>query len=219
MNIKGFIFDMDGVIVDNHHFHVNAWEKFITAHNRTLTADEFSLHFNGRTTRQALKYLFPEITAQDLDRFKEEKESLYRQLIRPHLKETAGLSGFLKSLKEQGYLTAVATAAYPPNVAFTLDTLGIREYFDVILDETAVTHGKPHPEIYTKTINALDLQPEECVVFEDSFSGIQAGKEAGAEVIGVIGTETKEQLANVVRNSILNFVNFDFSLINGKLNR
>jgi beta-phosphoglucomutase len=111
MPIKGIIFDMDGVIVDNHSFHVSAWEKFITAHNRQLTADEFSLHFNGRTTSQALRYLFPEITAEDLDGFKEEKESLYRQLFRPHIKETEGLTDFLKSLKAQGFLTAVATAA------------------------------------------------------------------------------------------------------------
>ena len=111
MNIKGFIFDMDGVIVDNHRFHVSAWEKFITDHNRKLTADEFSLHFNGRTTSQALRYLFPEITTKELDDFKEEKESLYRSLFQPHIKESEGLTEFLKSIKEQGYRTAVATAA------------------------------------------------------------------------------------------------------------
>ncbi|WP_143961536.1 HAD family hydrolase [Litoribacter populi] len=179
MSIKGVIFDMDGVILDNHQYHVAAWKQFLKNHNRTVTDAEFSAHFNGRTTGQALRYLFPEITHIQTEVLKEEKESLYRSLILSTIHETEGLTEFLKLLKVKGYKTAVATAAYPPNVEFTLSKLGLKNYFDTILDETFVTHGKPHPEIYTKTIQALDLQPEECVVFEDSFSGIEAGQNQG----------------------------------------
>jgi len=213
MNIKGIIFDMDGVILDNHRFHVSAWESFVSSRNRSLTAEEFSQNFNGRTTSQALQYLYPDITLEKLAELKEEKESLYRNMILSQLKETDGLTDFLKSLKEKGYKVAVATAAYPPNVAFTLDNLGIREYFDAILDESFVTHGKPHPEVYNKTIQELGLTPKECVVFEDSFSGIQAGKASGAKVIAVIGTETEAKLKEAVSDCIPNFVNFDFSLL------
>ncbi|MBS9525094.1 HAD family phosphatase [Litoribacter alkaliphilus] len=214
MGIKGVIFDMDGVILNNHQFHVDAWKQFIADHGKTITDEEFSANFNGRTTGQALKYLFPDITSEEIETLKEEKESLYRNLILPTLKETEGLTDFLKQLKEKGYKTAVATSAYPANVEFTLSKLGLHSYFDSILDETFVKHGKPDPEIYSKTIAALGLEPGECVVFEDSFSGIESGQRAGTEVIGVVGTETEENLKKVVKSTVLNFVNFEFSLLN-----
>jgi beta-phosphoglucomutase-like phosphatase (HAD superfamily) len=100
---------------------------------------------------------------------------------------------------------AVATSAPPENVDFVLDTLNLRQFFPIIVDETQVSKGKPDPEIYLKTANLLHANPKQCIVFEDSLSGIQAAKNAGMLVIGVTTTHSAQELANQVAGTIENF--------------
>ena len=69
-------------------------------------------------------------------------------------------------------------------------------YFPTILDDSFVEHGKPHPEIYLKCAAALGFAPADCIVFEDSLSGVEAGRASGAKVVGVATTHTHEELAS-----------------------
>ena len=79
---------------------------------------------------------------------------------------------------------------------FTLSRTGTEKYFDIILNDTFVTHSKPHPEIYLKCAEALGLSNKQCVVIEDSLSGVQAGKAAGSKVIGITTTHPANELAD-----------------------
>ena len=80
-------------------------------------------------------------------------------------------------------------------VDFTLSKTNLGAYFPVILDESFVDHGKPNPEIYLKVAAALNMDPKNCIVLEDSLSGVAAGKGAGCKVIGVTTTHSREELA------------------------
>jgi beta-phosphoglucomutase-like phosphatase (HAD superfamily) len=80
-------------------------------------------------------------------------------------------------------------------VDFTLAKTNLVNYFPVILDEAFVDHGKPNPEIYLKVAAALNMDPQNCIVFEDSLSGVTAGKSAGCKVVGVTTTHSGEELS------------------------
>lgn len=197
----GIIFDMDGVIVDNHKYHMQSWQTFCKKYDIPLTEDDYRDNINGRTAPAIMQYLFgKDITAELILQYTIEKESLYRELFAPHLAPTPGLRSYLDDAMAAQLPMAVATSAPTENVEFTLDGLGIRKYFSAILDQHAVTQGKPHPEVYTKACAALELPPEKCVVFEDAISGIKAGLAAGCTVIGVATSHSKEELTASKKN-------------------
>ena len=89
---------------------------------------------------------------------------------------------------------AIATSAPRANVDFTLQKTNTGKYFKTILDDSFVTEGKPNPQIYLKSAQALGFDPANCIVFEDSLSGVKAGKRAGCKVVGITTTHTREEL-------------------------
>jgi beta-phosphoglucomutase-like phosphatase (HAD superfamily) len=91
---------------------------------------------------------------------------------------------------------AVATSAPTNNLNFVLDRCDIRHYFDKLVDETYVTHGKPDPEIYLKTADFLGFHQNRCVVIEDALFGIEAAQRAGMKVIGLASTLPFEKLSH-----------------------
>ncbi|MFY0686089.1 MAG: HAD family phosphatase [Cyclobacteriaceae bacterium] len=195
MSKIALLFDMDGVIVDNHQFHYAAWVELCAKYDRPLNEALYRENLNGRTLNEVVKYIFGEDTSQEqVKKIGKEKESLYRQLYQPHLSPTLGLMQFLSEAGKNNIPMVVGTSAPLENVHFTLNGLGIWHHFKDILDERAVTVGKPNPEIYQKCAAAAGLPNSQCVVFEDAVSGIKAGKSAGSKVIGLATSHTCDEL-------------------------
>jgi len=191
---RAFIFDMDGVIVHSNPYHKIALQKFVSAHGRDLTEHELIERIYGRTNKEWLTNFFGKLPPEKLQRYAEEKEVIYRDIFRKDIRPVEGLVEFLELLDKEGIPRAIATSAPPSNVDFTLDNTGTRRYFKTILDETFVSNSKPHPEIYLKAAAALQLAPPQCVVIEDSLSGVKAAKSAGCKVIGITTTHSPEEL-------------------------
>jgi beta-phosphoglucomutase family hydrolase len=191
------IFDMDGVVVDNISYHFDAWRQFAARYSRGLSDDELTRYVNGRVAREVLEYLFRQaLTDEEVHRYTEEKEGLYRELYRPHLKPTEGLLPFLETLRTNGISTAVATSAPYSNIDFTLGGTGTRPYFREIVDARHVKRGKPDPEIYLQAASRLGIPPDRCIVIEDALLGVQAGLGAGMKVIGITTTHPAAELSN-----------------------
>lgn len=205
--IKAVIFDMDGVIADTNPHHEIAWRKYYEQHGRSLSNEEFVEHISGKHNRQIVGHLFPgqAISMDEMDRLGYEKEALFREIYAPDIKPVTGLPAFLAMLKEHGIKTAVATSAPVENLDFVLDTLQLRSYFDALLHERLVTRPKPDPEIYLKAMQMLGATAEDAVVFEDSMTGIRAGRASGAKVIGVATTHSVEELAQLTNDVIHDF--------------
>lgn len=202
------IFDMDGVIIDSNPFHKTAWKAFCEKHSCSLTNDELQQYVYGKTNEDALRHVFGnDLTTTQINEYAQQKEETYRELFKPHLTALPGLAVFLEKAKSMFAELAVATSAPPENVDFVMDTLNLRRFFSIIVDETQVTKGKPDPEIYLKTAKLLQANPKQCIVFEDSLSGIQAAKNAGMVVIGVTTTHSAEELADKVDATIEDFNN------------
>ncbi|GAB3774241.1 HAD family hydrolase [Spirosoma horti] len=191
------LFDMDGVLIANTDFHINAWLQFARQHERPLTRDQYVEHINGRVAADAMAYVFQRpFSSGELITLTEEKEAIYRELYRPYRQPTPGLLDFLTALRAQSVKLAVGTSAPESNVRFTLDELPLRPYFDTVVDASMVHRGKPDPEIYLTAAQRVGIEPGQCVVFEDALAGIEAGLRAGMNVIALATTHTRDELAD-----------------------
>jgi len=212
MEKYGFLFDMDGVVVDNHTFHFKAWQKFCDNHGVSIDEEFYKQKINGTPLKACLETIFQkEFSYKEAKELGEEKEETYRRLYRPFLSPVKGLVEFLESTEKEGHGIALATSGPKENVDFVLDELKIRSYFSSIIDSSGVTKGKPHPEIYLKSANNLKLASDRCVVFEDSLSGIKAGIGAGCKVIGLATTHNRQELPQSVDLKIDNFTQLTVS--------
>lgn len=186
MRPEAVIFDMDGVLVDNHQVHFEAWMIFCKKHHIELSAEEFRMKMLGGSNRNLLRKIFNrELSTTEITQYSQEKEKIYRQLHAPTIQGVRGVTDFIRNLKQENYLVAVATAACPENMEFVLNALDIGQSFDVTINESHVEKGKPDPEVYLKTAASLCVSPSKCIVFEDSLTGVAAAQSAGMTVIGV----------------------------------
>ena len=190
------IFDMDGVIIDSNPFHKIALRQFCKKYGFLLSDEELRNRIYGRTNKEWITNLFGSLSTGELSSYAEEKESLFRELYQKDIKAVDGLKKFLKQLREANIPMAIGTSAPRSNVDYVLKATGIGDYFSVILDESHVIHGKPNPEIYQKVAKALKRPPANCIVFEDSLSGVEAAQKSGAKVVGITTTHSSSELSH-----------------------
>ena len=191
----GVLFDMDGVIIHSYSYHLRAMQIFAEKHGIDIDEKEIMNKYFGRQNKDWMPSLFEkDLSAQQLDDLAEEKEAIYRDIYKDDIEPVPGLINFLMELKEHQVPMAIGTSAPYSNVAFVLEKTNTRQFFEAILDDKKVTLGKPHPEIYLKAADAIKIPPQQCIVIEDSPSGIEAGKRAGAKVIGMATTHAASDL-------------------------
>lgn len=193
-NLKGVIFDMDGVVIDNHQYHFSAWMSFAQKYKFKLDAGIYRDKFNGKTNADLFQMIFGEISAEQMQAYAHEKEGLYKKLYAPHMKAHTGLIDFLDFLQRSRIKIALGTSAPTENVDFTLDILKLRKYFEAIVDGPQVDKGKPDPQVYQLCSLRLGLNPQECVVFEDSLAGLESGERAGCHIVGVATSHAAYEL-------------------------
>ncbi len=195
MNNYAVIFDMDGVIAHTNPYHMEAFRQFFDNYQVPYTKQEFEDHMYGKHNSYIMKYFFKrDIKGAELTRLEEEKEGLFRQIYQHHIAPVTGFLEFLSALKITGFHTGVATSAPRANLDLIMDGLGFQPQMESILASEDVHAHKPDPEIYLKSAHNLGVRPENCIVFEDSHSGVSAAINAGANVVGVLTSHTKDQL-------------------------
>ncbi len=179
------IFDLDGVIIDSNAVHTETWREYLRRFGRELPEDFSSKNF-GRHNRDIVRDLFgPELSAAEIEQHGAAKEALYRERVRPVLQErlVPGVAEFIEG--HARWPLGVASNAERANVEFVLEHAGLRRYFRAVVDGHQVRHPKPDPEIYLRAAELLGAAPADCIIFEDSFSGVEAGRAAGARIVGV----------------------------------
>ena len=178
------IFDMDGVMIDSNPLHAVVWREYLKEF--AISADEIDTRMQGKRNDEIVRELFgPSLSEAEIFAHGAGKESLYRARMSPQLE--ANLMPGLRPLLEQNRSTplGVGSNAEPANINLVLDGAGLRAYFGAVVDGHQVANPKPAPDIYLRVAAELNTQPANCIVFEDSASGIAAGRAMGGRVVGV----------------------------------
>jgi beta-phosphoglucomutase family hydrolase len=206
--LSAAIFDLDGTLVDNMRFHVQAWVAMSRSLGLETPAERFEREFNGRRNEEIFPALLGRpVPPEELARLSEQKESHYRALYAPHLAPLRGARELLARLRDAGLGLAVASAGPRPNRAFVLDGLQLRPFFAHVIGAEDVTRGKPAPDLFLAAARALGVDPSGCVVFEDAVHGIHAARAAGMLAVGV----TTLTPAEVLREAGAHWVTCDFA--------
>ncbi len=176
---KAFLFDLNGTMIDDMDYHINAWFKILNGLGASLTLQQMKLECYGKNG-ELLERIFPgRFSAAEKLAISISKEETYQQAFRPHLALLPGLEDFIKRYYSKGIKMAIGSAAIMFNIDFVLDGLNIRHYFDVLVSADDVAFSKPHPATWLQAAEALQLQPGHCLVFEDNPKGVEAAARAG----------------------------------------
>lgn len=180
--MKGFIFDLDGVLVDTTKYHFLAWGRLAKELGVSFT-EEDNEQLKGVSRVKSLDIILSlgnkELSQKEKDHYLTRKNEWYLEYIYK-LDTTAVLSGvkpFLEAARADGMLLSVGSAS--KNAPLVLDRLGISSFFEIIVDGNMVTHAKPNPEVFIKAADHMQLPYAECVVFEDAQAGIEAANAGG----------------------------------------
>jgi len=178
------IFDLDGVIVDSMPMHTYSWGVYLERHG--IHAPDLVNQMHGRRNDEIVATFFGnDLSAVENFQHGAAKEALWRELMEPVLEKhlVPGVRSFLERYKEVPI--GLATNAEPANAAFVLGRAKLRPMFKAIVDGMQVARPKPWPDVYSRASDLLEVEPSNCIVFEDSPTGVQAARAAGMRVVGI----------------------------------
>ena len=191
------IFDMDGVLVDSYHAHLQSWREVAQEEGLEISEEQFAATF-GKTSRETIAWLwrdrqFTDLQIKDLD---DRKEAAFRRILAARFPPMPGALDLLDQLGKAGFLLAIGSSAPPENVDQVLDELAIRPLLSAVVTGADVARGKPDPQVFLTAAQRLAVPPRRCVVVEDAALGIEAAHAAGMTAIGLASTgRTRHSLA------------------------
>lgn len=204
MKPKAFLFDMNGTMIDDMHYHEQAW---FTVLNEDLAAgmsmEEVKKHMYGKNEELFVRVFGKgTFTQEEIAGYSLKKEKSYQENYLPHLKLIEGLDKFLAKALEQNISMAIGTAANTFNVNYVLDNIPVKKYFSAIITADDVADGKPNPSVFLKCADVLNVAYNDCVVFEDSPKGVEAALKADMKAV-VIKTYHEEEEFSHLPNVLL----------------
>jgi beta-phosphoglucomutase len=200
--IKGFIFDLDGVLTDTAEYHYRGWKQL---------ADELGIPFTredneglrGISRRESLRLVIKEreYSEQQIQEMMDRKNRYYLDFIKDISPRDLlpGARNLLEEIQAAGLKSAVGSASR--NASEVIQRLGIAELLDVIADGHSVARQKPAPDLFLYAATQLGLNPSECVVVEDATAGIEAARAGGFRSVG-LGPRERVGMADLVLPSL-----------------
>ena len=206
------LFDFDGVVVDTEPQYTLFWDEKGKKYHPEIP--DFGHHIKGQTLIQIYKQYFrqPEGLQDEITR------QLLDYELTMHFEYIDGVVDFMKELREKGVKLAIVTSSNDAKMANAYrEHPELKSMVDYIVTADRVTHSKPHPECFLLGAEMLGVERDNCIVFEDSFHGIEAGNRAGMKVIGLATTNSAEAIAAKCALVIPDFTDFTFEKMKGVL--
>lgn len=188
MELKGCIFDLDGVIVDTAKYHFMAWRRLAKELGFEFTLEDNEA-LKGVSRMASLEILLKtggiSVSEQEKETLAARKNGWYVEFISgmTPAEILPGSIRLLKALRKEGILTGIGSAS--KNAGTILDGIRLREMFDVIVDGNKIHSAKPDPEVFLRGAQEMNLLPANCIVFEDAQAGIEAAIAGGMKCVGV----------------------------------
>ena len=197
---------MDGVIANTAPFHFQSWQLFAREYGCTFTEMDFKQSFGKRNPEILIEKFDSDLSFEDIKRLAERKEEIFRDLIGEKAEMFPGVLDLMQSAEENGWKMALVSSTPPENIDLILQTLDIRNFFNVVISDGDVSQGKPDPEGFLLAAKKLDAIPPNCVVIEDAVAGVRAAKSGGMKCIAVTNTRSADKLseADLVVDSLTN---------------
>lgn len=203
--LKTALFDFDGVVVDTEPIYDLFWNE--AAKRYGLGIENFAEIIKGTTLPYIMEKYFSGYSEEFQQMVIKESTAYERTMPLPPM---PGSIEFIRMLKEHGVRIGLVTSSDDSKVRRAFGLLQLEDTFDTVVTADRITRGKPDPMCYLLAADDLNIAPEHCIVFEDSFYGIQAGTEAGMRVIGLSTTNPAESLKDKVYEVIPNFEKVTF---------
>lgn len=183
--MTGIIFDFNGTMFQDSDLHEAAWITMLKKYSdRQLTEEDILKNLHGKINPVVLRhFLSDQLTDQEVEKLSDEKEAIYRQMVRDspdHQQMTQGMVATLDALKEQKIPMTIASASRRRNMDFYFDLFDLNRWFDpekVVVDNGTFP-GKPAPDIFLIAAEKIGVSPADAIVIEDSYSGIQSAENA-----------------------------------------
>ena len=206
------LFDFDGVVVDTEPQYTLFWDEKGQKYHPEIP--NFGHHIKGQTLIQIYKQFFrePESLQDEITR------QLLDYELTMHFEYIDGVVDFMKELREKGVKLAIVTSSNDAKMANAYrEHPELKTMVDFIVTADRVTHSKPHPECFLLGAEMLGVEKDNCIVFEDSFHGIEAGNRAGMKVIGLATTNSAEAIADKCALVIPDFTDLSVEKMMGVL--
>lgn len=189
----GFLFDLDGVLINSKQFHFEAWQD-LSLENPfvNISYEKFSKTF-GMRNDEILTLCSKLENSSDVHEAGIRKEELFRKHCKQRIKLIDGMQDFLEEVKKTSITRIIASNTPVKNLEFFLKETILGDYFDSFVSGEEVRAGKPSPDVFIEAAHRIGFETKDCIVFEDSPHGLVAGKNAGCMVVA-LGTTTPEIL-------------------------
>ncbi|MFK7786977.1 MAG: beta-phosphoglucomutase [Crocinitomicaceae bacterium] len=193
--VKGLIFDLDGVVVSTEQNHFESWKGIAEVLGAEFN-EALNENLKGVSRADSLRFILEnskiEISDAEFEDLLIRKNDFYRKSISDLSTENIlpGVIEVIEKAKAQGIKVMIGSSSR--NARFILDKLGIIDEFDHIVDGNDVTFPKPHPEVFLNGAKLANLDPANCIVFEDAASGVKAAKEGGFKAVAVGNPHIKD---------------------------
>jgi len=202
---KAFLFDLNGTMVNDMHYHIAAWHAIVNRLGATLSMEDVKHQCYGKND-ELLERVFPgRFTMEEKLAIGANKEAIYQVDFKPLLKLITGLNIFLAKAHQQQIKMAIGSAAITSNIDFVLDNTNTRKYFESIVSADHVKQNKPHPETFLNCAAHLNVQPSECIVFEDTPKGVECAQNAKMKAIVILTGHDKEEFKSFT--NVIEFIN------------
>ncbi len=196
--IKGYIFDMDGVLCDSEAFIAEAAIRMFQERYNTEVCKEDFIPFVGAGEDRYLGGVAEKYgITLNMPADKDETYRLYADCVQGNLQALPGVKAFIEKTAKQGILLAIATSADEVKLRVNLREMGLdADLFNALVNGLEIEHKKPAPDIFLEATRRLGLDPADCIVFEDAINGALAAKAAGAYCIGITSSFSDQELIN-----------------------
>jgi beta-phosphoglucomutase len=182
--LKGIIFDLDGVIVDSHAAHKQAWRQVLESLRRQVSAAQLEFVVEGHKRDEILRHFLGDLDAEEVQRLGKVKDEFYRRAAQ-EVKLIPGVAEFISAAQTAGLGLGVATSAGRKRAEQTLRDFGLMQSFRAVVTGDEVQAGKPDPAVFERAAEGLGLAAEYLLVCEDAVAGVQAAKSAGMRCLGI----------------------------------
>jgi HAD superfamily hydrolase (TIGR01509 family) len=224
--LKAVLFDFNGVIINDEPIHQELINEILLGENLLPLGSEFAELCLGRSDRVCLRNVLTrrgrQVTEEYLTKLINKKASLYRERLEKleKLPIYEEIYSFLERVKARDLQIGLVTGAIRSEVESILQQAALGDYFSVIVTGDEISTSKPQPDGYLLAVERfnrwnfnLQLQPQECLVIEDTFVGCEAAKRAGMQVVGIAHTYPFHFMQRVSNWAIDNFSQLDLDRV------